>query len=161
MSKRPRRNSPSIGSVSSGTMRPEDLIPSFVWELEYLKGGSKFRSLVRAANRLKWDDTEFPGPYYSDPEEADGVLDSLFDALQELCLPYMMFGASEGDGADYGFWPCVDSVQEDVQNGDVHDYDNLPEKVSIGDLACQVSDHGNVTLLRRYKRKWREVWSCV
>jgi hypothetical protein len=86
----------TIGSVSSGTMRPEDLIPDFAWELKSLMRGNRLtRDQRKRFNALlKECDKDI-----EDCEDADGLLDELFDALGEFAPPYCYFGASEGDGA--------------------------------------------------------------
>ena len=73
-----------LGSISTGTLRPEDLAPVFIEEL-----------LIRGV-------------------DAGGVpedMDELYEALNDVCPPFVYFGAREGDGADFGFW--VDNVAVD------------------------------------------------
>src|SRR5215469_5167030 len=91
----------SFGSVSSDTMRTEDLIPAFADTLDSLLRRQpkrflrkEYRALIREANAL----TDY------DSEEADGILEELFSKLDEFAPPYAYFGARPGDGADYGFW---------------------------------------------------------
>lgn len=92
-----------FGTISHGTMRNEDLIPTFTRTLESLATEShrldEFKSLIETANNFE----DF------DSEEASDLTVSLFEALHELAPPNFYFGAHVGDGTDYGFW----SVSED------------------------------------------------
>jgi hypothetical protein len=78
-----------VGTVSYGTLRPEDLIPVFVNEL---------RRLGHAATHF---DAEW---LVENPEDAAWLLADLFDALNDVAPDGTYFGAHEGDGADFGFW---------------------------------------------------------
>ena len=86
------------GSVSCATMRPEDLIPAFLSVLE---------GLDKARHDQIVNDPEF-APWFKDKnaETGDFVLVELFDVLEEYAPEGAYFGASEGDGADFGFFPC-------------------------------------------------------
>ena len=91
------------GTVNSGTMRPQDLIPAFGEELERMKPCNPLVAEVDATGNLS-DDSEW---WMSD--DADDLLERLFGALDSLADPGWYFGAHEGDGADFGFWeaePC-------------------------------------------------------
>ena len=96
-----------IGSVSSGTMRTEDLIPTFVVELMFqstrrdsgVSDRESHRGLAMRVGRAIRED----GYYDTDASNSD--LESLFDALDCYSAPYCYFGSHPGDGADYGWWP--------------------------------------------------------
>lgn len=85
-----------IGSISHGTMRREDLIPTFVAELKRHQTAEQYAELIAHAESI----VDF------DDEAAGDVLCDLFDALDEVAPEGTYFGAHPGDGSDYGFWPC-------------------------------------------------------
>lgn len=157
-----------LGSYSSGTMREEDLIPTFLDALESVASKKEVRALkreYRAVLRALDRDGEIPDNLQSD---ASWLLDSLFDALQEYCPPRCYFGAHEGDGADYGVW--CDSPN--AHDGDVilSEWPSVAEcRAMIQQFAQEgyfpdvfvVTDHGNVTLLSVGWNGAREVWSVV
>ena len=98
----------SLGSISHGTLRTEDLLETFASELEHhVKRNLDYSSrdahmqLVGAAG---WIDPE--------SDNASELVNDLQDALQEYAAPYTYFGAHEGDGSDFGFWPCMEQVEE-------------------------------------------------
>lgn len=141
----------TIGSVSSGTMRTEDLIPEFAWHLRQLVEGDEHAGLLKEA--AEWgDDADTDG---------DDILSELFDALDEASPPYCYFGARPGDGSDYGWW-----VEEELFD-DRHYFDGL----RVGDLSdlpddyegevLVVNDRGNAALYVAAKGELREVWSVV
>lgn len=85
--------------ISEGTLRSDDLFEAFVAYLE----------TVRPFNtewfREEWKD--------ADEFNRDFLLnENLFDAMDEAAPPGMYFGASEGDGACFGYWPIVEPVDE-------------------------------------------------
>ena len=89
-----------IGSIISGTMRPEDLIPAFCAELEYQ---AKRAGIVPAKRRREHLQL------VREIEARDNLTDGrdfevLFDALGEYSGPYFFFGAHPDDGANYGYW---------------------------------------------------------
>ena len=93
------------GTVISGTMRAEDLIPAFCSELSirnaaFGAGDSEFIRAIEAR-------AEVEGYYESDATGWD--LEELFDLLNECAPDGHYFGAHPGDGADYGYW----AVEED------------------------------------------------
>ena len=133
--------------LSSGTMRPEDLIPCFLaflsahapqalpartpymgiqllmqpdtgvvdseagWYDTYLHtpaeewGGDRFEDglLVHVIHtRDGWRE----GDYWL--EQASDDLHEIFDILDAIAPEGCYFGAHEGDGSLYGFWPCDD-----------------------------------------------------
>ena len=171
-----------IGSISSGTMRPEDLIPTFCAELESLakrpgivsaKGRKVHLKLVREIKtRIEQSDVlhtnpeGFDGPLseedtYYESDDCHYDLESLFDALGEYSGPYFYFGAHPGDGADYGFW-LSEGWEQDAEDNDipiVNDASELPAKYR-GEWF-EVSDHGNVSLMVTTSRATREIWSLV
>lgn len=128
-----------IGSISSGTMRSEDLIPDFAWVLNQLADGKEHIRLIWEAGEI----TDF------DSEYADEILSELMDALNEYAPPYCYFGSHEGDGADYGFWPIWDQLDElpRVPAGEEH-----PEGEHL-----MVNDHGNVDLYCGEEHIWSVV----
>jgi hypothetical protein len=95
------------GSVSHGTMRPQDLIPKFFEELDELDTakcaeivGEEPLLPICHPKHIDWDEW-----VKHHPEAADYLLEDLFDALGECAPDGHYFGASAGDGCDYGFWP--------------------------------------------------------
>lgn len=78
------------GSISTGTLKPEDLIARFHdWIAENCVQKPK----------VYWDVT-------CDPDaEEDELLAELFDFLERTAGYHgFRFGAHEGDGSDFGFW---------------------------------------------------------
>jgi hypothetical protein len=76
-----------LGSI--GTLKPEDLLSAF--EHAYVS---------------IYPDAKIPAFFDSLNEH----LQSLIEAINYHCPPFVYFGAIEGDGADYGFWPDWDAL---------------------------------------------------
>ncbi len=104
-----------IGTVSHGTLRPIDLLDTFERLLtrldpEWVAGMSEDLRIARNA----FDGTYAGDSSYSadDTVQADeagqATLDALIDRLDELAPDGVRFGAHEGDGSDFGFWPVED-----------------------------------------------------
>lgn len=109
----------SLGSVSSGTLRSEDLIPRFCAVLLSL---SKAESVSSDPDEMRIEDNEtlvseirqhMEDDTYFDSEQPHWDLESLESALNSYALPGAHFGANEGDGADFGFWNCDEFCTED------------------------------------------------
>ena len=182
-----RRVDYPMGSVSCATMRTEDLIPTFCYELTQLacarfghagilplKARKVHMALVRnIEKRAHGEDSVLSDDYYAS-DDADYDLESLSDALGEYAAPYFYFGAHPGDGADYGFWlseewdedftSIAHRSEADVRieghtNIMVEDLSDVPAWFR-GEVAV-VNDHGNVTLYVKTSRTLREVWAVV
>lgn len=88
---------PNPGTLIHGTMRPEDLLPTFLAECDRLAVAvsPETRAIVEAIG---------------DPDAialqsaVDDALEELFDALSSVAPFGHFFGAHPGDGSDYGFW---------------------------------------------------------
>ena len=134
-------------------MRPEDLVPSFLWELEHQdKLTREHRKLISEINsRIDTDD-------YYDSDDADYDLGALFDALQEYCMPYFYFGAHPGDGADYGYW-LSEYMEYDFEGLKVSDLSEV-ETGYTGEVL-HVNDHGNMSLYQASNGRLYEVWAIV
>lgn len=148
----------SIGTVSEGTLRDEDLISAFVGELDYyMKRLHLSREQRKSFARLIRDCHGFEdegGPH-------DGLIEELIDALNEIAPPYCYFGTAEGDGACFGFWPAIDN----------HDGDCAPPRLTAGgpiprehwgEDVLLVNDHGNADCGHVDKRgRFKAYWSIV
>ena len=88
-----------LGSVSTGTLRIEDLIPAF-------------------RNALAATGNSGSLALHAPPVDNRDELATLEIALQEACPPFVYFGSLEGDGADFGFWVDHDTVLELILNAE-------------------------------------------
>jgi len=126
-----------LGSISTGTLRPEDLLPTFARELERHAPDHAF---VHEANAtLVYDDGD-----------ASELINEIQDELQNYCPPFVTFGAHPGDGADFGFWPDMDRLNEALRwERDHYPDDSVPDELTLDDdgVIVQISDHGNVTVM--------------
>jgi hypothetical protein len=105
-----------LGSISTGTLRTEDLLPVLTYtmgELTHNPISNTSRYPTEAMANL-WDEAikAINNPDTDDKPLSDdeciarnAILSDLQDALNELCPPFVYFGTLEGDGADFGFWP--------------------------------------------------------
>ena len=138
-----------LGSVSSGTMRYKDLIPCFESELAML---SKTALRKIHVAQKKWEKNEEIVYYY---------LNSLFDALNERCPLFCYFGASEGDGANYGCWFSRNALEDAISCREVvkvNAGEEYPEDWKNNyEYLVEVNDHGNVTIIDRKERIVLEV----
>lgn len=137
---------PTIGSISTGTLRQPDLIEAFADELAAIDLGEDASALVERANAwlTAQEDAEAAGyePEYCDAahmDEANELILALTDALNERAPPYCVFACHEGDGADFGFWPDEMAISD------------LPYISDPGDPRPDedhsfTNDHGNVTV---------------
>jgi len=93
------------GTISHGTMRTQDLIPAFLDALSEVHLEAYEQLMVQPFGPIpayvqdEGDDSEW---WQSD--DAQWLLESLFDALNEAAPEGYYFGAHPGDGSDYGFW---------------------------------------------------------
>ena len=169
---------PRIGSVSHGTLRADDLIPTFLDTLERLGGSDAVSAACRDAvfpshinvpegpapnYGYTWSDAESPETRaYLESDDAADDIRQLVDALNALAPDYTYFGTHEGDASDYGYWPSWDSIESDSIT--VAEYLKDPEGstwgiLRVSDLAelpwsyvgavLLVNDHGNATCYSR------------
>lgn len=149
-----------IGTVSKATHRNEDIIPSFLEELKRLDEGNDFfkaeiketESFIKRAkkDRAIWTS-----------DEAQWTIEDLQYGLEEYAPPYCYFGAHEGNGSDFGFWPDTYSLQEDMKSShnQLHS-DKFSENLE-GQFIVEVNGHGNTTLKRITGIETEIVWDIV
>lgn len=138
-----------LGSVSEGTLKAENLIHNFgsmliLAQTDPHSGLDKSSREIREqvdnaihdANECLNDD----GELNCDDEQADEAIETLIEALNLFAAPYCYFGAHPDDGADFGFWPSRESIDE-LPN--VKDSDEARE---LGEDCKFVNDRGNVTI---------------
>ena len=167
---------PKTGTVSHATMRPQDLIPAFLEALKTPTDVTTFNDwvcrlhddgLIKTFSYQSFSSVLVIDEWVDDDssvwhaEYADDTLAEIMDALDDIAPPYCYFGAHEGDGSDYGFWPSVESVEAAVQDSELESGDELPEHYPEGGLFAVVSDHGNVTLYQAKPVEFDEVWAVV
>ncbi len=87
----------TIGTVSAGTLKTEDLLECFLDILARLD--SEHPLIVEVAYGRD-----------NSPE----LLESVMEALTDHCPPFVYFGAHPGDGADFGFWPDIERLEMDT-----------------------------------------------
>lgn len=96
--------------VSTGTLRTEDLLVRY-WEtaeqLAQLADRPQLINPGTLAGLQKLVGEDSCEADWND-EEACQLLEDLTDALQDVAPIGFYFGASEGDGACFGFWICED-----------------------------------------------------
>ena len=97
------------GSISTGTLRPCDLIPTFLdalSETNVLAYSQFYQASMRDLGENPYDiNSEHP---WWDSDEAGYLLGELFEALDAVAPDGHYFGSHIGDGADFGFWPHED-----------------------------------------------------
>ena len=93
------------GTVSDGTLRPEDLIPVFADEYVRLSGDT---GKVKLFHKHVKEYHESTCHCWMDNLQWD--LEVLFDLLNGLAPEGYYFGAHEGDGADFGFWKTEEEM---------------------------------------------------
>jgi hypothetical protein len=149
----------NVGSVSTGTLRPEDLLPCFMSELESMRPlQSAHKALLREI-QARMDAAELLGlDYYAVDEHAAEDIEALETALQDYCLPYFYFGAHPGDGADFGYW-LPEGFDQEFDGLKVSDTSEVPTGYT-GEVL-HVNDHGNCTLYACNRGRCREVWAVV
>ena len=136
-----------IGSISSGSLKTEDLIQAFVDELTYY-------SPARAASLIQEYEPSDPEELDYESEEASFYLEALTEALEDLAPVGLYFGSAEGDGADFGFWPLNEYDLEGVET--VSDLSKVETR-----YVRLVNDHGNVTMFSLGADGLVELWSAV
>ena len=145
-----------IGSVSTGTLRTEDILPAFADELSIMEMSETGVKLLGEVEQF------LVAPNGSLPdwesEKAEFLLEELFDALNEYAPPHMRFGSHDYDGADFGWWPtdfdgCHKvSIIDQGKNGEGTFIDTECH------LYVEINDHGNTTV----KELGGEIiWDCV
>jgi hypothetical protein len=127
---------PSIGSISHGTLRTPDLIEAFADELDRIETDRKDVAEARAVLTL------INAGWTIENDMSDAMSDliiALQDALSEHAPAFCYFGANEGDGSDFGFWPSMDAIDELPRISD-------PSEADEHDECAFVNDHGNVSI---------------
>lgn len=168
-----------LGTISEGTLRPEDLIPAYLDALDGIRLTKAERATVRTV-RARYEKAEQSDTqdgestsYYAD-ENSSFDIDDLTQILDSHCPDYTYFGSLEGDGACFGVWASIESLEEDSRFGDngvvkidagdafpVYSRDTKEHPSQKANYVMSVTDHGNVTLYRRAGNRWIEVWSVV
>jgi|TARA_R110002073_G_C9088059_1_gene547503 hypothetical protein len=155
-----------LGSISTGTLRTLDLLEAFAGEAEARCGDMATKAVSTARIYLDPD-------AIVDDEQAQETLDELRFLLEDSCPPFVYFGTHPGDGADFGFWPDMNRLDEELYNqtGAPHldkvpsyclpmhqDYPYGEIELKDDNVIVQLSDHGNVTVMDMERNV---IWSVV
>lgn len=142
-----------LGTIISGTMRAEYLIPAFSGELRRLAGNDAAAlALCNRADRLE--------DYES--EEAETILDELSTELNNYALPYCYFGARRDDLADYGFWVYTDDLVDMVIDDGGRVVSDLFEDMAghCGHVLL-INERGDYSLFYLENGELTEIWSIA
>lgn len=105
----------SIGTISSGTLRPEDLIPAYISALEDLRLRKADRLTLNKARRAFEANSTENEDVEDEPAFFGELVDELAKLAESYAPDYCYVGSTEGDGAEIGCWPMIpDAFDEDV-----------------------------------------------
>ena len=146
-----------LGSISTGTLRTEDLLEAFHSTIESLQAQ---QAKDEGTPIVLADDGYMDG---NEPYSDEELLTIYTEQLESFCPPFVYFGTLEGDGADFGFWPDTYSLGDALQDtwdGESSSWDWNLGYYTLVDPAVivQVSDHGNVTVMDMERNV---LWSVV
>jgi len=105
----------NVGTIISGTLREEDLVPAFIAALDDLNKGrcaeirSEYQDVLGVLAASGTDGVV-------EENLTDGLkwlMEDLEDALDEAAPRGYRFGTNEGDGADFGFWECEEEMDDE------------------------------------------------
>lgn len=166
-------NFAKFGSVSTATLRTEDLLSAFISELEWQtrRNGEFFSDPANFAQRDRLNNLVgeaqdcFAENGTDIDEEKQDLADELVnetlpDALNFFAPPFAYFGAHYGDGADFGFWPQnIEEIKEQVEfvSSESQEY---PDSDFSGEWL-HVNERGNCTLYVRENGQDKEIWGIV
>lgn len=159
-----------IGSISHGTLRNEDLIEAFSGHLEVLLDMQQTDSYDPEHKHAKimMEAQSLGEDFDYDSELASDIVEELSTTLEEYAPPFCYFGATEGDGSDFGFWFNSSEFESACRDGDVLKINDLARVDEVHnckvkpDWIAVVNDHGNVTIYSyQLKVEWTEVLSVV
>jgi hypothetical protein len=167
-----QQHAPVLGtacaSICWGTGRTEDLLKAFAGELYRLDRANAL--WASTCSEEDWDAWVKKVDAHAkmitlakgiDPKE-DDAFDLVFEfmeALETYAPPLCYFGANEGGGTDYGFWPNMEDIEElpGIKDNSDEDIKAAFEDHSVS--YCRwVNDHGNVTV---YDRSGKPVLELV
>ena len=139
-----------LGSISTGTLRQQDLLEAFHSTIESLQAQ---QAKDEGTPIVLADDGYMDG---NEPYSDEELLTIYTEQLESFCPPFVYFGAHPGDGADSGFWPDMDSLGQALYGSDF----DTPGEFTLDDdgVIVQVSDHGNVTVMDMDRNV---LWSVV
>lgn len=96
------------GTVSEGTMRPQDLLPAIMDVLReyYPEAYQLVTSIVISEFNIAYRNLRNIGEHIAwQSEEMSWIVNEVaWDAMNEIAPDSYYFGAHPGDGANYGFW---------------------------------------------------------
>lgn len=148
----------SLGTVSHGTLRDEDLLEAFASELDWQirRNGEYFSRPENFSLRDRYNNIVSEAEDMLHIGQGDGRADSisedqyeeaseminetLIDALNTFAPPFCQFGAHPGDGSDFGYWPVWEEIDE------LPTVDGSDAARELGEECKSVNDHGNVTV---------------
>jgi hypothetical protein len=138
---------PSMGIYSEGSLRTEDI-------LEGIESLLPLRIVADIRRELRKEDEGI----------ASQILNEDAWSYIENRLPdYTYFGSHPGDGACFGVWADIESVEESARYDEgvikVDDLSEIPHGYT--GYVMHVNDHGNVSFYYRSKRKLRNIWAVV
>ena len=140
-----------FGTIIHGTLKSGDLIEAFAAELKGLDDEYECVELLKDCEAFQ----NLPDAEYCE-EKAGYLVNDLMDALDQAAPDFCYFGASEGDGSDFGFWMNNDALREGIHDGSVVlREDSSRVNLFMPDYVYHISDHGNPTL---YKIELTMIW---
>jgi len=137
------------GVIVEGTTNVEDIIEGLCDDLRRVDDPEAVKLAARFEKEVA----------NSSPEHYDEILVELENEALSFAPDFTYFGNQEGDGACYGLWADVEAVSEMHHFGELPEYDDVDEDYE--GLACNVTDHGNVSLLLVKGSETQELWSVV
>ena len=126
----------TLGSISHGTLKLDKLLVAFASELQSLDEGSIEHT--ETIENAYWAANNYDTLTVALHLEAEDTIDELIDALNQHAPPYCYFGANEGDGSDFGFWPDHDAIAT------LPHFDHLAEAVEFDGECALVDAQGDV-----------------
>jgi len=93
------------GTISHGTLRPQDLIPAFLDALRTVDPTYDQLHFAWIPQYLACALVEGDASDWWSSEDCNWCLEDLISRLEESAPEGTYFGTHEGDGSDFGFWP--------------------------------------------------------
>lgn len=100
-----------LGSISTGTLKTEDLLPRFaeyLKSMDYENNGLPVPILLDRVREILESNMEDYESY------AQIALDDFQDFFSQLSPPFVRFGAHPDDSADFGFWPDWAAINNEL-----------------------------------------------